>query len=202
MRRIDWRIIVGILLILAGAILLLEKVGVVPPGIDLFGALIGLGGGAAFLYVFVRNPRAQWWAAIPAFTLLGLGAAGLLPKGLDGVAFLGGIGLAFWAVYLTNPQHWWAIIPGGVLLTLAAISGLSEAMGRADTGSIFFLGLGLTFLLVALLARHNWAYIPAVLLLLLAGALGLGLGGMLDWLWIGVLFLAGLVLVLAALVRR
>lgn len=202
MRRVDWRIIVGILLILAGAISLLEKVGIIPPGIDLFGAIIGFGGGAAFLYAFLKNPRARWWAAIPAFTLLGLGVAGLLPQGLDGLAFLGGIGLAFWAVYLTNTQHWWAIIPGGVLLTLAAISGLSETMGRVDTGSIFFLGLGLTFLLVALLARHNWAYIPAVLLLLLAGALGLGLGGMLDWLWIGVLFLAGLVLVLAALIRR
>ncbi|RME36106.1 MAG: hypothetical protein D6793_06370 [Thermoflexia bacterium] len=200
MRRSDWRIIVGILLILAGGISLLEKTGVIPPGIDLFGAIIGLGGGAAFLYVFFRNPSGQWWAAIPGFTLLGLGAAGFLPSRLDGVAFLGGIGLAFWVIYLTNPQHWWAIIPGGVLVTLAAVSGLSEAMGRVDTGSIFFLGLGLTFLLVALLARQNWAYIPMVLLL--AGVLGLSLEGLLDWLWIGVLFLAGLVLVMAALLRR
>ncbi|MDW7991827.1 MAG: hypothetical protein RMK65_06775 [Anaerolineae bacterium] len=202
MQRLQRRIIVGILLILAGALLLLERVGVVPPGIDPFGTLLGLGGGAAFLYVFLRNPRAQWWAAIPAFTLLGLGTAGFLPERLDGVAFLGGIGLAFWVIYLTNPQHWWAIIPGGVLWTLAATSGLSEAMGQADTGSILFLGLGLTFLLVALLARRNWGYIPAVLLLLLAGVLRLGLVGILDWLWIGTLFLAGLVLVLAALIRR
>lgn len=90
MRRLDWRIVVGILLILAGALSLLEKVGVIPPGINVFGVIIGLGGGAAFLYLFLKNPRAQWWAALPAFTLLGLGTAGFLPEGLDGVAFLGG----------------------------------------------------------------------------------------------------------------
>jgi len=202
MRRVDWRIIVGLLLILAGAISLLERVGIIPPGIDLFWGIAGVGGGAAFLYVFFANPRAQWWAAIPGFTLLGLGAAAFLPEGLDGLAFLGGIGLAFWVIYLVNRQHWWAIIPGGVLFTLAAVSALPGRVGNIDTGGVFFLGLGLTFLLVALLARHSWAYIPAVILVLLGAVLGLGFGGLLDWLWIGVLFLAGLILILFALLRR
>ncbi len=202
MKRIDWRIIVGLLLILWGALSLLEKTGVIPWGVNLFWGLVGIGGGAAFLYVFFANPRAQWWAAIPGFFLLGLGVEGFLPKWLDGAIFLGSIGLAFWAIYLTNPQYWWAIIPGGVLLTLAAVSGLSETLTGIDTGSVLFLGLGLTFLLVALLARHSWAYIPALILVLFAAALGLGFGGLLDWLWIGALFVAGLILVLFALVRR
>jgi hypothetical protein len=202
MRRIDWRIIGGLFLILWGAFSLLARTGVIPRGMDLFWGLVGVGGGAAFLYMFFTNPRAQWWAAIPGFTLLGLGAAAFLPEGLDGLAFLGGIGLAFWVIYLTNRQHWWAMIPGGVLLTLAAIAGLSETLTDMDTGGVLFLGLGLTFLLVALLERHSWAYIPAVILMLLGAFLGLGIGGMPDFFWIGAMFLAGLALVLMALLRR
>ncbi len=202
MKRIDWRIIVGVLLILWGALSLLQKTGAIPWGVNLFWGLVGIGGGAAFLYVFFTNSRFRWWAAIPGFTLLGMGAGAFLPEWLDGAVFLGSIGLAFWAVYLTNPPHWWAIIPGGVLLTLAATAGVSERLADVDTGGIFFLGLGLTFLLVAALARQSWAYFPALGLVLLAAVLGLGFGGFLDWLWIGALFLAGLILVLLALLRR
>ncbi|MCS7177844.1 MAG: hypothetical protein RML46_02390 [Anaerolineae bacterium] len=199
MKRLDWRIIVGLLLIIWGALTLLERVGVIPWGVDLFWGLVSLSGGAAFLYLFFVHPRAQWWAAIPGFFLLGLSIARLLPGEWNGVIFLGSIGLAFWAIYLTNTYHWWAILNGGVLLTLAAVAGLSESVEDVDTGSIFFLGLGLTFLLVALLTRRSWAYVPAIALVLFAAVLGLGLGGLLDWLWIGVLFLAGLALVLAAM---
>jgi len=103
---------------------------------------------------------------------------------------------------MDSRQHWWAIIPGGVLFTLAAVSVLPGRVGNIDTGGVFFLGLGLTFLLVALLAQHSWAYIPAVILVLLGAVLGLGFGGLLDWLWIGALFLAGLILILFALLRR
>ncbi len=202
MKRIDWRIIVGLLLICWGVLLLLEKAGVIPWGVNLFWRIFSIGGGAAFLYAFLRNPRAQGWAAIPGFTLLGLGTAGFLPEWLDGVVFQGSIGLAFWAFYLTNPQNWWAIIPGGVMLTLAATSGLSETLSVGDTRGVFFLGLGLTFLLVALLARRSWVSVPALVLVLFAAALGLGFGGLLDWLWIGALLLAGLILILFALWRR
>lgn len=202
MKRINWRIIVGLLLMLWGALLLLERTGLFPWGVNLFWGIVGIGGGLALLYVFFANPRAQWWLATPGFFLLGLGAAAFLPEWLDGLIFLGSIGLSFWVIYLTNPQHWWAIIPGGVLLTLAATSGLSERLAEVDTGSVFFLGLGLTFLLVAVLVRQSWAYFPALALVLFAAVLGLGFGGPLDWLWIGALFLAGLILVLFALVRR
>jgi hypothetical protein len=45
-----------------------------------------------------------------------------------------------------------------------------------NSGSVFFIGLGLTFLLVALLpnpaGQMQWAYIPAVVLFLLGAFLG------------------------------
>jgi hypothetical protein len=202
MKRIDWRIVVGSLLILAGLTTLLETTGLIPPDVDLFWGIVGGLAGAAFLYVLVSDPRANWWAAFPAMVLLGIGAAALLPESLDGLAFLGSVSLAFWIVYLLNRQHWWAIIPGGVLLTLAVVSALSDTLGGVDTGGVFFLGLGLTFLLVALLAHYSWAYIPAAALILLAVALGLQFGTLMDYVWIAALFLSGLALILFALRRR
>ncbi len=201
MKRVDWRIIVGSLLILAGLISLLQVMGVIPPWLDLFAGIVGIGGGIAFLYVFFTN-RQLWWALIAGCVLLGIGVASFLPDPWDGAAFLGGVSVAFWAVYLTDRRRWWAIIPAGVILTLAAITALSGVLGGVDTGGIFFLGLGLTFLLVALLAGLAWAYFPAAALIVMAVVLGIGFGGTLDYLWIGALFLAGLVLILLALRRR
>lgn len=202
MKRIDWRVILGSVLILAGVATLLEKVGLIPPDVDLFWGVLGSVAGIAFLYTLFSNPRANWWAAFPAFVLLGMGMAALLPESLDGLVFLGGVGLSFWVVYGLDRQRWWAILPGGVLITLAVVAALSDLLGGVDTGGIFFLGLGLTFLLVAVLAGHSWAYIPSAVLILFAVALGLQFGNLLDYFWIGVLFLSGLVLIFFALRRR
>jgi len=157
MKRIDFRIVIGVLLILGSVLGFLEKFGIIQRGWDLFwGTILGLAG-IAFLYVFVTN-RSQWWAAIPGFTLLGMSASSfLLDKlGWGGLAFLGAIGLGFWAIYLTSRERWWAIIPGGVLITLGCVSALSDVFGILNTGGVFFIGLGLTFLLVALLPGLYW----------------------------------------------
>jgi hypothetical protein len=90
------------------------------------------------------------------------------------VVFLGAIALAFLLVYLADRAQWWAIIPFGVMMTLAVVSVIDEGplrMGRIDSGSIFFIGLGLTFLLVAILptkvGKMTWAYIPGAILLVM-----------------------------------
>ena len=78
---------------------------------------------------------------------------------------LGGIGLSFLLIYLLDHNNWWAIIPFGVLETLAVVAGLGSVIPGVATGGIFFLGLGLTFALVAILpSLHGsmwWAWIPA-----------------------------------------
>ncbi|MBN1146035.1 MAG: hypothetical protein JXA78_02170, partial [Anaerolineales bacterium] len=84
---------------------------------------------------------------------------------------LGGIGLSFVAIYLVERQNWWALIPAGVMLTLAVMVVLGEALPGFDAGGIFFLGLGLTFALIALLPSEEgglrWAWIPAGIMLLM-----------------------------------
>jgi hypothetical protein len=199
MKRFDYRILIGAALILGGILMLLDKTGLLKGATDLFWAgLLGIGA-LIFLYWFFSD-RSKWWAAIPGFTLAGMAASTLLLDkiGWGGLAFLGGIGVGFWAVYLRQPSQWWAIIPGGVLLTLGFTSALTEAFNIAETGGVFFVGLGVTFLLVALLAKMKWAYIPAAVLLLLGFFIGTPFVGVLEYAWIGILLIAGLALVISA----
>jgi hypothetical protein len=203
MRRFDYRIVVGAALILGGILALLDRTGILKGASDLFWAGLLAILAAIFLYWFFSD-RSRWWAAIPGFTLAGMAASSLLLDrlGWGGLAFLGGIGLGFWAVYLTDRQRWWAIIPGGVLVTLGITSALADAYNIANTGGVFFVGLGITFLLVALLAGMKWAYIPTAVLLLLGFFLGAPFTGLLQYVWIGILLIAGAVLIVASFLPR
>ena len=200
MKRYDYRLLIGIGLILGGILMLLDRVNILKNATDFFWAGLLAIAAAVFLYWFISD-RSRWWAAIPGFTLAGMAASSFLLDriGWGGLAFLGGMGLGFWAVYLRRNDQWWAIIPGGVLLTLGFSSALTEAFRVSDTGGVFFVGLGLTFLLVALLARMKWAYIPAGVLLVFGFLLGAPFTGLLGYAWIGVLLLAGILLVISAL---
>jgi hypothetical protein len=199
MKRIDYRILVGAVLILGGILMLLDRTGLLKGATNFFWAGILAVGAAIFLFWFFTD-RSKWWAAIPGFTLGGMAASTLLLDrlGWGGLAFLGGIGLGFWAIYFTRPARWWAIIPGGVLLTLGVTSVMSEAYGVVNSGGVFFVGLGITFVLVALLAKMRWAFIPAAVLLLLGFFLGTPFVGVMEFIWIGLLLVAGAVMVVSA----
>ena len=165
----------GLVLIFGGVLFLLQNLGVFK-GSDLFwGVSLGIAG-LLFLGVFFGD-RQQWWALIPGMVLLAVGSLILLTSfvpgfndALGGLVILGGIGLSFIFVYLANRANWWALIPGGVLVTLGVVAGLDQVVSEGGTGGIFFLGLGLTFLLVAIapnpIGKMKWAWIPAVVLVL------------------------------------
>jgi hypothetical protein len=198
MKRVDYRILIGAGLILLGALMLLERLGLFTGALDVFWGGVLLVAGAYFLYRFASDPKGQWWAAIPGTALAGLAAESLWPRILGdwgGLFFLGSLGLGFFAVYLSGRERWWAIIPGGVLLTLAFISVLTDRLGIEETGGFLFVGLGITFLLVALLASQQWAYIPGVILLAMGALLGTAYAGALDFLWPAALVIAGVVLI-------
>jgi hypothetical protein len=202
MKRFDVRAIGGILLIIVGILLLLENLGIFQPIVAVVWALIFAAGGAIFLYMFLTD-RTQWWAIIPGFALLGLGALIALDEflpsvgdALGAVIFLGGVGLAFWVIYFMNREHWWAIIPGGVMFTLALIAGLESVFQGAELGGLLFLGLGVTFGLLYLVptpqGRLKWALIPAAVLLVMGVLITAAATG-------GLAFLAGATLILVGL---
>lgn len=229
MKRFDPRIVIGLLLIAGGGLALAQTMGYLENASNYFWGGAFLIAGLAFLSLLFSGNN--WWAAIPGFTLAGLGTLILLPESLEdlgGAVFLGSIALAFWYVYLTDrngrwwaiipggvltalslliftsayfdeysgaivlggigltffvvyltnmAERWWGLIPGGVLTTLAVMTVAAERFGEFQTAGFFFMGLSLTFLLVAVLAGMKWAYWPA-------GALGvmglLGLGSLLN----------------------
>jgi hypothetical protein len=199
MKRFDYRILVGATLILGGVMMLLDQTGILKGAVNLFWAAILAIAAAIFLFWFFSD-RSRWWAAIPGFTLAGLAASFLLLDriGWGGLAFLGGIGLGFWAIFFKERARWWAIILGGVLLTLGVTSVMGEAYGVVNSGGVFLVGLGLTFVTVALLAKMKWAFIPAAVLLLLGFFLGTPFVGVMEFIWIGVLLVAGVILVVSA----
>jgi len=196
MRRLDPRLLIGVLFVLGGILSLLDAMGIVANAGSIFWGLISAAAGAIFLYILLTD-RNNWWAAFPAFTFFGLAASSFLPDSLeayDGLVFFLGISLGFWWVYFTGPERWWAIIPGGVLLTLGIVSVLDEAFGGDTGGGVFFLGLGLTFVLVAVLpggSGRSWALIPGAILLIFGAILGTPYFGLAEYLWPAVLIFLG-----------
>jgi hypothetical protein len=207
MKWITSRILWGLLLIAGGVIFLLENLNILEVG-GLFWAVLFAIAGLGFLTVFVGD-RQHWWALIPGIILLAIGTLIFLDtvsprvtERLGGVIVLGGIGLAFLIVYLANRANWWALIPAGVMFTLSAVASLEGTMSGFETGGIFFLGLGLTFLLVAFLPTPDgymrWAFIPAGVLLLIGILMTAALTQVINFVWPIALILVGLFLVLRA----
>lgn len=192
MKRIDPSIVIGLVLILAGGLFVLQTRGILDNVGDVFWGTMFLAAGALFLFTYFTG---SWWSVIPGCVLAGIGVLILLPESLErfgGAVFLGSIGLAFWLVYFTaRMERWWALIPAGVLSTLAVVSFLPDMVGGVATGGIFFLGLALTFLLVALLAHMRWAYYPAAALGGIGLLASLSAGDITNYVWALVLIIAG-----------
>lgn len=211
MKWLASRTLWGILLILGGVLFLLDNLNIITFGDIFWGFVLGIGG-VGFLSVYFSD-RQHWWALIPGMTLLAVAVVVflsiLLPAVenlLGGAIVLGGIALSFILIYLINQEHWWAIIPGGVLTTLALITLLDEAFTGIETGGILFLGLGLTFALVAILpnphGQMRWAYIPAGILFLMGLLIMATATQLINYLWPVALILVGLYFVFRTVLSR
>jgi hypothetical protein len=209
MKRIEHSIIFGTALICIGTLFLLQNLGLLGAIAGLLWALLFAAGGAAFMLAFVTAP-ARWWALIPGFTLLSLGALIGLHELVPAVAgpwggalFLGGISLGFFAVELTDRRRWWALVPAGVLLTVALMAGLSSYWQGPELAWFLFLGIALTFGLVAFVptphGRMRWALFPAGVMLAMA-LLGMAFTSeVVGIFWPAIMILAGLFLAARAM---
>jgi len=189
----------GILLITLGTLLLLSNFNIITMDWSLaIGPAFAIGG-LAFLAVYLLD-RNNWWALIPGLVLIALGAIIFLEQVSEnaadhwgGAIFLGAIGLSFWLIYLTKTSNWWAIIPAGVLSSLAVVTLVPE--NWLVSGSIFFIGLALTFAFVYILpkpeGRMKWALYPAAGLLLVGILATLGATNWLGFIWPSALLIGG-----------
>jgi hypothetical protein len=212
--RSNYRVILGLLLILAGALLTLQQLNMIPGnwGDVVFG--IGYLVGTVFFISLFLNDRGQWWAALLGFIFLGLTLAQTMdlvfPQGADwgGAIFLLMIGLGFLSVYALDRNMWWAIIPGGVMLSLTALVLVEETnldIGFEPAG-ILFVGMGLTFLALTMLRiegqRLSWAIWPAIPLFLLGLFVGLESSQAWSYVWPSLIILLGLYFVWGSLRGR
>jgi hypothetical protein len=199
--RLFW----GIMLVIGGALLLLDTFGIFE-GTDLFWTIFAGLAGVLFLGVYFAN-RENWWALIPGIIFLSISAAIGLDSfvrefhdaNLVGPTILAGIGISFFLVYLAERSNWWGIIPGGVMSTITIVAVLDSNGNDFASGGVFFLGLGITFALVAILpntvGHMRWAWIPAGILGLMGLLILIGTEDSINYLWPSALILAGIVLV-------
>lgn len=215
MKWLESRVLWGSIFILGGILFLLQNLNLLHVG-DLFWVILFGLIGVYILSIYFMN-HANWWALIPGIVLIDLAAVvalNLILPGSNnfwsGSLFLGGIGLAFWLVYLNNRSFWWAIIPGGVLFTLALVAAVAGIVPGLETGGIFFLGLGATFALVAALPTGEgvqprslrWAFIPAVVLVIMGLLISAASSSIINYIWPVVLILGGIYLVYITLISR
>ena len=221
MKNQSTRLLMSFILIGLGVVILLNNLGLLPASLrssNWFWVAVFAIIGGSFLAAFAQNPREQWWATIPSFTLFGLAflvgnfwfTHARYSNWIGPTVFLSMIGLSFTVILLVRPDQWWAIFPSGSLFSVAAVVAASSLlsdtrMGGLGAGAVLFLGLSLTFLLAFLRPvdgmRMTWALWPAGILGLMGMMLLLGLASMINYIW-ALALIAGGGLLLARGVKR
>ena len=204
------RIVWGILLILAGVVALLVNIGFVGSK-NFFWIVLSLLGAGFFFSFLVENKR-NWWALIPGISLIGVTLVNLVgwispsvQQQWGEIILFAMIGISFIIVYLYDRDQWWAIIPAGVLFSLSAVAGLGRSVTDRESSGIFLLGLGLTFLLLAILpnkaGKMAWAWIPAFILMIVGTIVMITAGQLIGYIVSVVIIVIGILLIIRA-VRR
>jgi hypothetical protein len=205
MKILSSRIFWGLVLVIGGVLLLLDTFGVIKGG-ALFWTIISAFVSILFLSFYATNQE-HWWALIPGTIFLSISAViglnefipGFNEKNLSGTIILSGISLSFLLVYLVEHSNWWSIIPAGVIATIALISYMEINSTMVVSGGIFFLGLGFTFALVAILptsiGQMRWAWIPACILCLIGLIILVSVEQYINYIWPSVLIVMGIFLV-------
>lgn len=175
--RSRWSIIWAAVLILGGAFLLAQNLGVLGELDAPLWSVLLVALGALFLLNFITDP-AQWWSLIPGCILLGmglvvyLGVRGDVAGELMGSLVLFSVGLPFLLIFVLQyargqKEFWWALIPGGILVFVGLAVLLTARLPGEAIASVIMLGIALPFWGIFLANRREnwWALIPGGILL-------------------------------------
>ncbi len=211
----NYRTSFGIVLILAGFLLLAQRMGYVGGQWD--DAILTLVFGVATIYFasLFFSERTRGWAALVSFIFLSFTASQFieiflpsLPGFYVGISVLLLMGLGFLAIYFIDHEKWWALIPGGVMLSLTAVTTVEElypTLAFEPAGLLFF-GLGLTFLVLYFIRvqgpRLTWAIYPALSLLTFGLFISFGEKDLWNVIWPALIVLLGLYFIVGAFRRN
>ena len=196
----------GVLLILAGVLLLFELVADLSPWIWAAALVVG----AVVATGLYLTDRSDWAMLLTAYVLWAIAllvvlvSLNILRNEAVAVYSQVVIAIPFLAVYWRDRSQWWALIPAYVLIAVAGLVGLI-GLGVLDDvlipAYVMFV-IALPFFIVFLRdRRHWWALIPGGIL----GAVGLSFlaaGAALELVAAIVLFVIGALVLVRAFTRK
>jgi len=211
----NYRTFFGLVLILAGILLLAQRMGFIGGEWDDAILTLVFAIGTIYFANLFYSDRSRWWAALVSFIMLGIAVSQFieiflpsLPDFYVGVSLLMLMGIGFLAIYFIDKQMWWAIIPGGVMLSLSAVTAADELIpnGGFEAAGLLFLGLGLTFFVLYFLRvpgpRLSWAIYPALALLGFGLFIGFGEEDLWNIIWPSMIVLLGFYFIFGAFRRK
>lgn len=163
----------GIVLIVIGALFLLNELGIIVLHNDstLFWALAFGAGSAFFLTTYILKNGKEWgWlfpAAIFAGIALVIGLDGTyLGRILNGAPVLLGVAIPFAVAYFQDPQKkQWALIPAWVMTVLTLVVLFERFLSGNLVGAFVLYSIAIPFLYVYLTDKtRQWALIPLTVL--------------------------------------
>ena len=175
MKRNTSGIIWGILLILAGAALLADRMGWVNFRLLSVNTWVYVFAGLSlvFLLGWIVNGLRQWGWLFPALIFAAVSLTiwmsdhALIGSYL-GMPILLAVAIPFYVGFALNRKAWGLLIPAWVLTVLAFITLTAEMVNGSLIGALFLYAVALPFLIVYLMNRAcRWALIPAWVMFIL-----------------------------------
>lgn len=161
----------GGVLILLGALLMLDSLSLIPEISQPVWAVIMGASCLFFIGVYLYTGKRHWGWLFPIFITGGLGITAVLTltefnELWVGALFMAFISAPFWIIFLLNrKENWWALIPGWVTAVLALIILVSEVWSGEIIGALVMWSISLPFIVVYLRNRsYWWALIPGFIM--------------------------------------
>ncbi|NIA30492.1 MAG: hypothetical protein GWP06_11350 [Actinobacteria bacterium] len=170
--------LIGILIIFIGILALLINMNVIPNAQDFVGGMFFLI--VAYLFYRLYQKKRVWWPLLLALFFACIGVVLVIqnfvyvPDNIIGAAFFWCGAVVFAYLYVKNKRRWWALLSAGTCVTLGTIVLIDafHLLSGDQDGVVFFLGLGLSFMLLYLQRNSenklDWAIYPGAASLLLA----------------------------------
>lgn len=166
--RSEWGFLITTYALWATAILIaLAVLDIVPGTFIAIYVLVAIA--LPFLLVYLRD-RNNWWALIPSYVLLAIGAMllltewSILPDDFVATFVLAAIALPFLVVFLRDRTNWWALIPAYVLLVVGIMVPLLDYNVLTDLWipAYIMFAIAIPFFVVYVLnPKEWWPLIPA-----------------------------------------